>query len=373
MKKVLFYTDTPQIGGAELQMFLLAKFLNKEEFTPIIACSNYPELNNWCENLRKEGIEVIRMEVKSKHDPKHLTLLKEIIKEKGINIIHAHVWNPASCRYSYFAAKALKIPLITTEHDPFKLSTVKRLFKKSVLPNVAKIIAISTDNKAVLSELYPKEKDKIQVIHNGIDITWWQSQLLRFTEDDRKRIKKNIFFAKEDTFIITCVAELHERKGQKYLIAAISKVAEKYPNIKLVLVGEGPALEDLKKFVKNRKLEAHVTFTGRLNDIPQILKSSNIFALPSRREGFGLVNLEAMLTPLPVVASRIGGIPDVVTEQTGILVQPENDDELAKAILILIEHPEISEKLAEAGKWRVKDHFTAEKMAEEYEKAYREL
>ncbi|MBI2634526.1 hypothetical protein HYW82_02570, partial [Candidatus Peregrinibacteria bacterium] len=71
MTKILFYTDTPQIGGAELQIFLLAKFLDKKKFTPILVCSNFPQLDKWCENFQKEEIKVIRLNVSHKHDPRH--------------------------------------------------------------------------------------------------------------------------------------------------------------------------------------------------------------------------------------------------------------------------------------------------------------
>ncbi|MBT4917755.1 glycosyltransferase family 4 protein [Candidatus Peregrinibacteria bacterium] len=374
MKKILIYTDTPQVGGAELQMFLLAKFLDKEKFTPILACSNYRALDKWCENFEKEGLKVIRLEVKSKHDPKHAKYLKEIIKEEEIDIMHAHVWNPASCRFAFLAAKKMKVPVVTTEHDPFKLSWMKDLFKKHTLKGITKIITVSEENKKLLKGLYAKHSKKVEVIHNGIDTTWWQSQLLRFTEDDLTRIKTDVFKGKKDTLIIISVAELHERKGHKYLIKAMSEVVEKYPNTKLVIVGDGPHRESLETLIKKLKMEKHVILLGRRSDVPQLLKSANIFALPSRREAFGLVNLEAMLTPLPVVATRVGGIPEIVEDgKTGILVEPENSEVFEEALKKLISKPDLRKKYAEAGLTRAKNTFSAEKMAKEYEKIYSKI
>jgi len=374
MKKILLYTDTPQVGGAELQMFLMAKFLNREKYTPILACSKYKSLDKWCENFEKEGMKVIRLEVKSKHDPKHLKFLKEIIKEEDVKILHAHVWNPASCRFAFMAAKKMKIPVITTEHDPFKLSWIKDLFKKHTLKGISKIITVSEENKKVLKKLYPKHMGKITVIHNGIDITWWQSQLLRFTDDDLGEIKTEVFKAKKDTLIITSVAELHERKGLKFLIKSIPGVVEKYPNTKLVIVGDGPARENLKSLIKKLKMEKHVILLGRRSDVPQILKSSNIFALPSRREAFGLVNLEAMITPLPVIATKVGGIPEIIEDgKTGILIEAENSEAFTQALTKLISKPDLRKKYAQAGYIRAKETFSAEKMAEQYEKIYSEI
>lgn len=372
MQNVLLYTDTPQVGGAELQMFLLAKFLNKEKFTPVLACSNYPQLDRWCENFTKEGIKVLRLKVKHKHDPRHYFQLRKTIKDEKINLLHAHIWNPASCRYAFYAASSKNIPIITTEHDPFELPAVKDIFKKITLKKVNKIIAISENNKKVLQKLYPQHSKKIAVIHNGIDITWWQSQLLRFTEEERKKIKEEIFKAKESTLIITVVAELHERKGTKYLIEAMPEVVEKFSNIKLVVIGEGGERKNLEKLIENLKLENHVILLGRQKEIPKLLKSSDIFALPSRREAFGMVLLEAMLIPLPIIASNVGGIPEIIIDgKTGILIESENSSAIAENLKKLISSEKKRAEMAQAEFQRVLENFDAKKMAQEYEKVYK--
>lgn len=371
MKKILLYTDTVFSGGAELQMFLLAKFLDKTKFEPILVCSNYRELDKWCLNFQGEGTKVYRLAVKSKHDPKHYFQLKKIIKEEHPDILHAHIWNPASGRYAYLAAQSTKIPFIITEHDPFKLSPLKDFFKKRFLKYVTKIVAISNNNKKLLSELYPEHKQKITVINNGLDITWWQSQLLRFTDEDLKHIKREIFHCKENTLIVTAVAELHERKGIKYLINAAPEVIKKFPNTKFIIIGDGPARTDYENLIKKLDLKNSIHLTGRQKEIPKLLKSSNIFVLPSIREGFGMVNLEAMITPLPIIATKAGGIPEVVEDgTTGILVNTESSEELAKALEKLISDPNLREKFALAGHSRVIKNFDAKKMAKEYENLY---
>ncbi len=374
MKKILLYSDTPIAGGAEIQMFLLAKFLDKNKFQPILACSNFPQLNRWCENFEKEGIKVIRLKVKHKHDPRHYFQLRKIIKEEKIDILHLHVWNPASCRYGFLAGKSRKIPIIITEHDPFEISKFKTWFKSYTLESVKKIIAISDSSKNDLEKLYPAFKKKIEVIHNGIDTVWWHSQNLRFTEDDLEDIKENLFEAKKDTLIITSIAALHERKGLKYLIQAISNLVKEFPNIKLVIVGQGPQEKELKELIKELKIENHIKLLGQQKETPKILKSTDIFVLPSKREAFGLVNLEAMITGMPIVASKVGGIQEVVKDgETGILIEPKISDVLARALKLLIESPEKRVSMAAAGQKRVQEFFTAGKMAKEYEKEYEEI
>ena len=370
VKNILLYTDTPQVGGAEIQMFLLAKFLNKEKFNPILACSSYSQLNKWCENFEKEGIKTIRIDVKHKHDPRHFFHLKKILKDEKIDILHIHVWNPASGRYAILAANSCKIPIVTTEHDPFKLSFLKNLFKKSTLEKVKTIITVSENNQKILQKLYPEHKKKIKVIYNGIDISWWQSQTLRFTDEDRKTIKKNIFLADTDTLIIISIAELHERKGLKYLIEAIPDIIKKYPETKLVIIGEGKDRKNLEHLIGRLGIENHVLLAGKQKEIPKVLKSSDIFVLPSLREAFGLVILEAMITGLPVIASKVGGIPEIINNKNGLLVESENPEKLANTLLDLIAHPDRCKKLSAYGQKTVLEKFTAKKMAEEYEREY---
>lgn len=368
MKRILFYTDTPQIGGAEAQIFLLAKFFDKSKIVPVLACSNYPTLDDWCNKFEKEGIKVIRLNVKHKHDVRHFFALKKIIRNENIDILNAHVWNPASCRYAFMIKS---VPVVITEHDPFKLPPLKQILKKKLLSNVAGVVAVSAENRRIIEEMFPFVKDKITVIHNGIDVSWWKSQLLRFTDEDYKKIKKDVFLANKNTLTIGTIAELHERKGLKYLIEAMQEIVERFPNVKLVLIGEGGEREHLEKFVSVKNLENHVVFTGRQKEIPKLLKSCDIFCLPSRREAFGLVNAEAMITGLPVVATEVGGIPEIVKNgETGLLVPPEDSGALACALISLIENPERRIEMGQLGKQRVYDLFDARVMAEKYEEFY---
>lgn len=374
MKKILLYTDTPQTGGAELQIFLLAKFLDKTQFEPILACSNFPILDKWCEKFRKENIQVFRLNVKHKHDPRHYFQLKKILKENQIDLLHLHLWNPASCRYGFRAGISLKIPIITTEHDPFELSWLKNVYKKKALKKVSKIIAISHDNQKQLEKLYHEHQNKIKTIHNGIDINWWQSQLLGYKVSNHWRTKEEIFKAKKSTLIITTIAELHERKGLKYLIEAIPEVVEKFSNVKFVIIGEGGERKNLENLAEKLKLQNHLIFLGRQKEIPKLLESSEIFVLPSIREGFGLVNCEAMISGLPVIASNIGGIAEIVKDgETGILVPAQNPQALAESLIELIENPEKRQKFGQAGRRQVIENFDAKKMAEQYGKVYQEM
>ena len=375
MKNVLFFTDTPLLGGAELQMYLLAKFLDREKFNPIICCGPYETLDNWVANLENEEIRVIRLPIKHKNDTAQLKFLKRIIKEEKIDLIHVHVWNPASGRFAFLAGKRSKTPIITTEHDPFKLNPIKDLFKKTTLKHVKQIIAISKDNKSLLSKFYPNHKQKISTIHNGIDTTWWKSQILSFGAKDRKALRQDLFKADDKTLVGLTVAELHPRKGIHILFRAIEKLLKTLPtnrrNIRFAIAGDGPQRPVLEKLIQKRNLQNHVLLLGRQKKIPYLMQSADFFVLPSVREAFGLVNLEAMVSDLPVIATRTGGIPEIITnEKTGLLVPPTNDQKLAQAIKQLLKSLPLRTKLAKNAKDLVEKSFDARVMAKKYERAY---
>lgn len=374
MKNILLFTDTKQVGGAELQMLLLAKFLDKKNFNVHLICSESESLKKWAKKIENEGVKVHKIKVKSKHDKKFYFRTKKVIKDYKIDLLHAHVWNPASCRWGLLAAKSSKIKFIITEHDPFKLSKIKDLFKKWVLKNCSKIIAVSKENQKLLKKLYPNFSKKTIVIHNGLDIEWWNSQTLKFTEKDIIKIKTKTFHAHEDTLILTCISELHPRKGVDKLIKSLKNIVKIYSNVKLVIIGEGKESKNLKNLTKNLNLENHVTFLGRQSNIPQLLKSSNIFVLGSNREAFGFVNLEAMSCHLPIIAPEVGGIPEIIENQKNGLLYEKNDlRKLEKNIINLIQNSELRIKMGNEGYKILKEKFSAQKMSQEYEKIYEDV
>lgn len=373
-KTILFYTDTHFYGGAENQMYLLAKFLDRQKYEIILVCSNFEKLKDWADKFNQEEMEIVRLSVIHKHDPRHYFQLKEIIKGRKIDLMHIHVWNPASCRYAFMAASKYNLPTVITEHDPFELTGFKGYVKNKLIRNVERIITVSESNHKTVSHLFPSLEDKIVTIHNGIDATWFESQLLSFSEGKMKEFREKTFGVSDNYKIILSVAELHERKGLKHLIKAMPAILEKDENVKLVLVGTGPAREDLERLALKEGVIDDVLFLGFKKNIPHIMASSDLFVLPSEKEAFGLVLLEAGIAGLPIVASNVGGIPEIIEDNVnGTLVPPENPGKLAEAILELFNNDFKRKKYIEEGYKKVKNRFDAKIMAEKTSKVYDEM
>ncbi len=372
-KTILFYTDTPYVGGAENQMYLLAKFLDKEKYKVTLICSNYKSLDDWTSRFESEGIEVVKLNVFHKHDPRHYFQLKEYIKRHPCDLMHIHVWNPASCRYAFMAANKYNLPLVVTEHDPFELPKFKKYIKNKLMKHVQKIVTVSHSNEKLMQKLYPDLKNYTTTVLNGIDSTWFESQLLNFSETKMKEFREEEFGADDNTKVILTVAELHERKGLEYLIKAMPAILKKMDNLKLIIVGKGPQQQELDKLIEKENLANNIKLLGHRKSIPKIMASANLFVLPSVKEAFGLVILEAMAAWLPVLASNVGGIPEIIEDGVnGFLIEPKNSEKLSKKILELFNENFKFEEYIKNAQLILKDKFDAKSMAKQYEEIYGE-
>lgn len=390
MKKILFFTDTPLLGGAELQMFLLAKFLKKEKYRVFLACLSNPSLDHWCKQFEDAGIKVFRIPSRQKNHPKIFFVLRKILREEKIDLIHIHLWNPASGRSAFLAARNCHVPYIVTEHDPFRLNPLKRGLKRFLIKKPSGVIAISKENQEFLKQEYRGKLQNIHWIPNGIDIEAWKNETEKLSDIDRRKVREEIFQARENDFVITNIATLHERKGQETLLKGFALLLKKdfrhspeqlspvfagtpslRSGVRLVLVGDGEYRQKFERLTQDLKLQDKVKFLGHRNDVMRLLPASDLFVLPSHREGFGLAILEAAMAKLPVVASNIGGIPDIIEDgKDGILVPPRNPEALADAMKDLIQEPEKCLAFGSALHEKVMSRFHAKMMAEKTEALY---
>lgn len=210
----------------------------------------------------------------------------------------------------------------------------------------------------------------MSVIHNGIDLEMFEKDLFHFTSQEKQKIRNQLFKAKNGETIILTIAALHPRKGLKYLIKAYKEIYEQKNDTRLIIIGEGPEKNELKKLAKKLKIADHIEFLGHQENISRILKTCDIFVLPSIKEAFGLVLLEAMAAQLPIVATNVGGIPEIIEDRkTGFLVPPQDSRALAQALLMLINNKALREKIAFLGLHRAK-LFDIHGMVEKTKKVY---
>ena len=208
-------------------------------------------------------------------------------------------------------------------------------------------------------------KDKIRRIYNGIDVKKFEAA----KDISKKELRKNF---NEEDIIVGTISRLVPDKGLEKLIAAFASIEIK--NSKLVIAGDGPLKNSLIHLAEKLEIKNNVSFIGWQNDVPKTLASFDIFCLPTLREGFGYVFLEAQAAGVPVIATKIEPLTETMRDgESALLVSPDSEKEIAEAIKRVIKDEELRLNLIANGRKNVSDNFSQKKQLEEISKFYKEI
>jgi len=361
-KSVLHIVEELRIGGLEKIIYDLATKMNTEKYTVTVWC--IARGGEIAEELIRAGIDVRILGINSYYNPFNIIRMAKFIGKHNPDILHSHTY--FSNTIGRIAGRLANVPVIITHvHNTYFNYSIKNLLIERVLSFFTdKIICCS---KAVRDFVLKHEKIKIQktvVIHNGIN-------LRKFHEGFNGVSLRKSFKISDDAPVIITVASLTEKKGHKFLLKAITSIKKRYRNIKVLIVGDGPLEHELKKIARDYNLRNSVIFAGQRNDIPELLKISDIFVLPSLQEGFPLAVIEAMSTGLPVVATSVGGVPEVIEHgETGLLIPLGNPEALSDAIMILLKDEKIGKEIGRQGQKVISENFVSDKMVAEIDQLY---
>jgi glycosyltransferase involved in cell wall biosynthesis len=207
--------------------------------------------------------------------------------------------------------------------------------------------------------------NKIDVVYNGIT-----SLPVVVDVESIRRIRAEIGL-RSDSSVVACVASLKEVKGHKYLLQAMPLILRDVPNAQFLIIGDGPLQPELRSLATALGIADKVCFAGLREDVRTILPAIDILVQPSLQETFSLAILEAMAAEKTVVATKVGGIPELVEDgRTGLLVPPENPSAIAQAVVSLLTSPDKSRMFGVAGGQRLREFFTDEKMVRRHEEIY---
>jgi glycosyltransferase involved in cell wall biosynthesis len=213
----------------------------------------------------------------------------------------------------------------------------------------------------VIADGVPEER--AVTIHEGIDLG-------RVAAAPAANLHADLWLP-HDAPIVGNVAALVPHKGQRHLIEAAAIVVKKVPDARFVIAGEGPLRATLERQIKEHRLEKHVFLAGFRPDILSVHKAFDVFVMSSVTEGLGTSLLDAMACGKPIVATRAGGMPEVVVDgQTGLLVEPRDDAGMADAIVALLRDEGLRRRMGAAGQTRAHARFSAERMVQETLAAY---
>lgn len=318
-------------------------------------------------NLDTEKSKLISLNKKRGNDIKIAVELARIFREGKYDIIHTHAWG--TLVEGILAAKLAGIPItIHGEHGTFHRSGKRRLVQKIFFNWADYVLSVSNVLADDLSRTLGVKRAKITAILNGVDIN-------KFRPDAGKRVKyREKHKVDADTVWIGTVGRPAEVKNQHLMIRALPLLRKEGIPARFTIVGDTPMYSlrpELEKLAADLDVQHCLEFTGKQSDIAGYLNAFDIFVLPSLSEGCSNVILEAMACGVPVVASRVGGTPELIEHmRSGMLFESNDVRDLANALLQLINNRELATKLSSNALKRIKAEFTLDKMVANYQNFY---
>ena len=275
--------------------------------------------------------------------------LNRLIRKEGIDIIHAQT--RVTQVLGFFLSRASGVAMVTTCHGFFR----PRWFRKIFPCWGAAVIAISKPVAHHLSVDFGVSQNKIHLIANGIDL----DRFVMTNEQMRREARQKTGMG--DTPLIGIIARLSDVKGIDILIKAMPFILKEIPSANLLIAGQGPQEVALKKLTQDLGLSAHVHFKSTTNQTQDLLRAFDVFVMPSLMEGLGLSVIEAQACGIPVVASRVGGLVDLIEDaKSGYLVPVNDPTALADRIIEVLKNPQQSKVMAQQARLNIEQYFSAE-------------
>jgi len=366
--KIIHIFKISGIAGSENHLLTLLPALKDKGLDIVVIMMENPKLlvDEFYQKLKSVGIKVYRVKIKFNLSILVFNKVKNILKTENPNIVHTHLIH--GDLFGILAAKTLGFKkIISSKHndDSFRNKLYIKCLNKFLNKGLSKVIVISEALKKFSVVVEKISIDRVVVVRYGLD---------NFELDlKNKNLRMELGYG-ENQIVFGIIARLTEQKGHIYLLEAFKNIVKKYNKARLLVVGDGMLRKQLETIVNNYRIDSFVQFLGRREDTADIYNAIDAFVHPSLWEGFGLVFLEAMSFALPVIATDVSAIPEVVEKNgTGLLVKPKNVEELFIAMEKFINDMDMAKKLGKRGKIRVKEEFSVENMVNKTSKVYLEV
>ncbi len=359
MKIAMVGQFPPHIGGVGVHIRNLANELIKQGHEVYVITYPHKDIKDidgihviGTKGVNVPGLRGLFFAINAKKE------LKKLIEKEDIDIIHGHYLFPAGWA-AVKAGKSTGTKTYVTAHgsDMFEMYNNKaytRPLIKKVLTDADIVLAVSNALKdEIINTKIPNIKEKVRLHWNSVDVNKFKT-----TKNNESKFKKELvheFNIAADKLIILFVGNLIKRKNVGLLLEAKKEMKTK---ANLVIVGDGPLKESLKAKAEKEYLEGNldnVYFTGSRTDIEDVMPSGDLIVLPSISESFGLVLIEALSCGKPVIGSNVGGINEIITEDVGLLIDPNDSTDLANAIDRILNDKDLMEKFKSNARNRAKD------------------
>jgi len=365
MKKhnLMIITHDLAIGGLQRVVVSICKTINRDLFNVSVLCMN--ETGEFATEIKDLGI-TIHCLPREKNKVDYLAFLKvaKILKDEKVDIIHTHNTQPFID--GTLGALLSHVPtIIHTDHARDFPDKRRYMFLEWVMSHFAyKVVGVSDHTTENLINYEKISRKKTMTIMNGIDET------LHGITIDKDQMKKELGIRRKGPFIGLGV-RLAEQKGIIYLLQAMPKVIDKFPDISLIIAGVGPLKDELEHFARTSGIAENVSFIGPRLDMNKILKLLDLYVLPSLWEGLPMVLLEAMAAGCPIVATNVGGNSMAIRNGfNGSLIDAKDPDMLSSEIIKVLSDQNIMKKYIDNSYKIFHEYFSAKIMTSIYEKLY---
>jgi glycosyltransferase involved in cell wall biosynthesis len=365
--KILFVIGQLDTGGAEQQLLYLAENLDKTKYQVKICC--FSENLELLSQKQINDLDIVVIPQVMRPDFTRPFKLHLLVREYQPDLIHSFLF--VANTWARIVGKCNKIPTILSERNANPRKHWKQIIINRLLFSFGSILIANSRAGAkqiIKNKEFPAKN--IHIIHNGIP---FKNFCINLSLDQKILLQKELGI-QPDQKVIGVIGRLDTQKNHELLFDSLIKVQKYYPNAIILCIGDGPRKKFLEEYIIESGLKNDVIFTGVRKDIPACLHVMDILALPSRWEGCPNVILEAMAAKVPVVATDVGGVSEIITNgKTGFLVDSKNYASFANKIIFLLKNPKVAATIAENGLVRIKNNFSIDEMVQKTIEVYKEF
>jgi glycosyltransferase involved in cell wall biosynthesis len=363
--RVLFLITSMPVGGAETLLVNLLRRLDRQRFRPVLACLKAP--GPLGEELMGE-LPVYHDLIRNKFDAGVISRLYWLFRRERIDAL-VTVGAGDKMFWGRLAARRARLPVVMCAlHSTGWPDAIGRLNRSRLLARwTDAFIGVAEAHGKHLVEVEGFDPGKVRVIPNGVDVE-------RFRPVADRQALRVLLGLPVNAPLVGIVAALRPEKNHALFLRAAARVRSRHPEAQFLIVGEGPERPALEQLATELKIAPAVHFLGSRADIPELLATLDVFALTSKIEANPVSILEAMATEVPVVAPDVGSIAEsVIDGQTGFLTPPNDEAQAAERISQLLASPELARRMGQAGRRRVTERASLERMVTGYEQLLSEI
>lgn len=348
--RVLHISSPKTWRGGEQQLIYLAEELKLLGVSQVIMCPFNSEVHKYC---LKNHLSHVTYFKGFSANPMVAFRVTHVCSKERIDLIHVHDSHAHNFAILSAVLSKNERPIIVSRRVDFAIQGSSMSLFKYNHPNIRKIVCVSGAIRDVMGE-FIDDKDKLEVVHSGIDLT-------RFEHLRRKKKLRTEFHIPDDYSIIGNVSALAPHKDYFTFINAAKKLVEEGIKAKFIAIGEGPSRKEIEEYIDQQGMQDHIVLTGFRTDVPELLRELDVFLITSKTEGLGTSIIDALASELPVVATKAGGIVEVIEhEVSGLLCEVQNADQLSKAVQRMLSDVQLRNQCVAGGTEKVKQFSKGE-------------